>query len=106
MSANIAALLQQDDQSSAKDVLARYAAVGRLLNDRPELDDHAACQYAIWKIEAMVQELGIGTLSRFGLTPADIPAMVELAKKASSMRYNPVKLSDQSLAAALAVAIG
>lgn len=105
MSANIAALLQ-DGEAKGRETLARYAAIGRLLNNRPELDDHAACQYAIWKIEAMVQELGIGTLSRFGLKAEDIPPMVELAKKASSMRYNPVKLSDESLAAALAVAIG
>jgi alcohol dehydrogenase class IV len=106
ISANIAALLLQRQDPARTRTLARYAEIGRLLADRPELNGATACQYAIWKIEAMVQELAIGTLSRFGLSAGDIPAMVELAKKASSMRFNPVTLSDESLAAALAVAIG
>jgi alcohol dehydrogenase class IV len=106
ISANMAALLPHADDSAARQKLTRYATIGRLLAGRPELNDSTACQYAIWKTEAMVQELAIPTLSRFGLQPQDILPMVALAKKASSMRYNPVALSDDALAAALKIAIG
>lgn len=105
MRANITALLEQADEPASQPTLMRYAQVGRLLAHRPELDDTSARQYGIWKIEAMVEELGIAKLSQFGLKGEDIPAMVELAKRASSMRFNPVKLSDEALSGALSVAI-
>jgi len=105
MRANVTALLEHADKPASQPTLRRYAQIGRLLAHRPELDDTSAYQYGIWKIEAMVEELAIPKLSRFGLKTEDIPAMVELAKRASSMRYNPVKLSDEALAGALSSAI-
>ena len=44
-----------------------------------------------------VRELELPSLSTFGVTESDIPPMVDLAKRASSMRYNPVELSDDAL---------
>ena len=46
----------------------------------------------------LVAELKLPRLSAFGLTESDIAPMVDLAKRASSMRYNPVALSDDALA--------
>ncbi len=46
----------------------------------------------------LVAEMKLPGLSTFGFKSTDIPSMVELAKRASSMRYNPVMLDDASLA--------
>ena len=45
----------------------------------------------------LVRELKLPPLSTFGMTEADIDPMVEFAKRASSMRYNPVVLPDDAL---------
>ena len=45
----------------------------------------------------LVGELRLPGLSTFGVTEADVGPMVDLAKRASSMRYNPVVLSDVAL---------
>jgi alcohol dehydrogenase class IV len=49
------------------------------------------------RCRALVRELGLPSLSTFGVTAADIEPMVALAKQASSMRYNPVTLPDAAL---------
>ena len=48
---------------------------------------------------------GWGQGRNFGLREGDIPNMIALARKASSMRFNPVVLSDEALSAALRNAI-
>jgi alcohol dehydrogenase class IV len=45
----------------------------------------------------LVRELKLPGLSTFGANDADLPAMAEFAKRASSMRFNPVTLDDQAL---------
>jgi len=50
-------------------------------------------------------EMGIPPLSHFGVAESDIPAMVELAQRSSSMKYNPVALDDAALSGVLASAI-
>ncbi|MEA2709197.1 MAG: hypothetical protein QOF78_1798 [Phycisphaerales bacterium] len=45
----------------------------------------------------LVRELNLPSLSTFGLNEQRVPSMVELAKRASSMRYNPVELPDDVL---------
>jgi alcohol dehydrogenase class IV len=52
----------------------------------------------------LVRQLKIPSLSRCGLQPGDVSGMVALARKASSMRYNPVVLSDETLAQVLSTA--
>jgi alcohol dehydrogenase class IV len=44
-------------------------------------------------------------LKQFGLKAEDIPAMTALARKASSMKFNPVVLSDEALAQAMQAAM-
>jgi alcohol dehydrogenase class IV len=45
----------------------------------------------------LVAQLKVPRLGKFGIAESDVPAMVDLARRASSMRYNPVELSDESL---------
>jgi alcohol dehydrogenase class IV len=45
----------------------------------------------------LVRELGLPSLREFGVAEHHIDPMVALAKQASSMRYNPVTLSDDAL---------
>jgi len=45
----------------------------------------------------LVNEFQIPSLREFGLQPEGFDELVALARQSSSMRYNPVKLSDESL---------
>ena len=102
--ANVAALRAE---SPDHPVLARYAAVGWwLARDRASLSDSDLTDAAVRGTADLARDLNIPPLSTFGLTPADVPGLVALARKASSMRYNPVVLSDEALAEALRRAIG
>jgi alcohol dehydrogenase class IV len=49
--------------------------------------------------------LRIPRLNSFGLTSEKISVLAELAEKASSMRYNPVVLSQQTLCEILEKAV-
>ena len=101
MAANIAALRTQ---SVRHPVLERYADVGRSLR-RQAGRDEAAADAGVDEAAALVADLHIPPLGRFGLTPARFPEMVALARQSSSMRYNPVVLSDQALAECLSRAL-
>jgi alcohol dehydrogenase class IV len=46
----------------------------------------------------LVRDLKLPPLGRFDIQDSDIAPMVNLAKRASSMRYNPVPLPDETLA--------
>jgi alcohol dehydrogenase class IV len=87
-------------QSPGHPVLARYATVGRALS-HGHVEEHQAIDNAIAETASLVRDLKIPPLGTFGLTPAAVPAMVQLARKASSMRFNPVALSDEALAGIL-----
>jgi alcohol dehydrogenase class IV len=94
IAANLAALREQ---SPDHPVIARYAIVGRALAN----DERATDAAAVERTASLAADLNIPRLGTFGLTPADVPAMVALARKASSMRFNPVTLSDDALAGVL-----
>jgi alcohol dehydrogenase class IV len=100
--ANIAALRAERPDHPT---LARYATVGRALASRPDLSSDAALEATVNETARLARDLRIPPLSAFGLTPADIPELVGLARKSSSMRYNPVVLPDDALASALTMAI-
>jgi alcohol dehydrogenase class IV len=102
MAANVEALRRQ---SPAHPTLARYAAVGRIMAGDPSLPDGGAIEAAAAGAARLVRDLDIPRLGRFGLEPAGVPEMVALARKASSMRFNPVTLSDAVLGDILAGAI-
>ena len=93
MEANIAAARSLGDD----DVLGRYTEIARILTNAPSAapEDGAA-----W-VRALVQDLAIPPLSSFGVTPAVIQELVGTAKNTSSMKGNPLPLSDDTLTAIL-----
>jgi alcohol dehydrogenase class IV len=98
IAANVAAL---QAESPDHPVLARYATIGRALVRDERVGDADAIDHAVARTAALAADLEIPRLGGFGLTPRDVPAMVVLARKASSMRFNPVTLTDEALAGIL-----
>jgi len=102
MAANVHALRAED---SRHPVLTRYATVGRLLTDKPELGDSDAIDAGIRFVADLAEVIGIPRLRKFGVKAERVGEMVALARKASSMRYNPVALSDEALTRVLTDAL-
>ena len=99
MEANLRAVRMRQPQSPA---LVRYAEIARILTGR---SDAAAEDGAAW-VRALVGELGIPTLSAYGLRREHVPGVVEKARRASSMKGNPIELTPEELSEVLAKAIG
>ena len=82
-------------QSSGElSLLSRFAELGEMILG-PGGDIPSLVRWA----EDITKELGIGRLSDFGFVEDQVEELVEKAGKASSMRGNPVKLSDDILTA-------
>jgi alcohol dehydrogenase class IV len=94
MEANILAL---QAQSPDHPWLAKYARIGQTLTGKPALPATVAMDEGVRFTAGLVERLQIPRLSQFGLTSEQIPQLVALAQKASSMRYNPVELSEAGL---------
>jgi alcohol dehydrogenase class IV len=86
--------------------LARYAAIGRIVSGKSDLADESAIDALIRFVSDLVRDLRIPPLSQYGLGGGHVPEMVALARKASSMKYNPVALSDAALSQVLQKGIG
>jgi len=91
MAANSAILAERQPDSP---VLARYAEIARLLTGRA---DATPADGAAW-VADLVAALGIPPLSRYGLSEADFPALLDASARASSMKGNPVELSRDEMA--------
>lgn len=94
VAANAAALA---DQAPDHPGLDKYRELGRLLTGRTELPDDQAIEAAVRLLTQMVEQLEIPRLSDFGLQPEGFPPLIARARRSSSMRYNPVTLSDTAL---------
>jgi alcohol dehydrogenase class IV len=103
VAANIAALAAE---SARHPNLERYAELGRRLTHRPALGREEGLDACRQFLFDLVLQLRIPPLGSLGLPRAHIPDMVALARKASSMRYNPVALSDEALTQILTAAAG
>jgi alcohol dehydrogenase class IV len=97
-SANVAALRAADAEHPA---MRKYAELGRTLDGRPHGSDADAIEAGAEFLRDLVRDLSIPPLRKFGLAEADVPNMVALAKKSSSIKGNPADLSDAALAAVL-----
>jgi len=53
----------------------------------------------------LVDELQVPRLGAYGVTDADVPRIVEPARKASSMQGNPIALTDDELGEILRAAL-
>ena len=103
ISANVDAIRAR---SETDPVLNRYASVGRLLCGDKKIPEKEAIDSAICCTSDLTHQLQIPPLSQFGLSELDIMPMVQLARTASSMRYNPIELSNDALSEVLRAGIG
>ena len=92
--ANIRALSGRGDESL---LLGKYAEVGRLLIGEPAAEAGKARSALIETLTAWTDRLGLPLLSRFGMRASDIPRIVA-ESRGSSMKTNPIVLSDGELA--------
>jgi alcohol dehydrogenase len=96
--ANVAALTARDRGSVA---LPKYAIAGRLLAELPETTpDEEARSALVDTLRTWVERLEVPGLASFGLTDALIPVVVA-DSPGSSMRTNPVELTEEELTAIL-----
>ncbi|MFN8666838.1 MAG: iron-containing alcohol dehydrogenase [Gemmatimonadaceae bacterium] len=95
---NVRALRERAPDAPA---LTRYAEVARLLTGMPGA---RAEDCAPW-LAALVEELDIPRLAAFGVQRESLAPVVAAARSASSMKGNPIVLSDVELAEVLGAAV-
>ena len=78
------------DRAPEHPALRRLVEVAALLTDRPQ----AAAEDGIDWLQELTATLSIPGLLHYGLDRAEIPDLVSGAQQASSMRANPIELSD------------
>lgn len=98
LTSNISALLARAPDD---DALARHRELATLLTG----DATATIESGIAWIRQLVADLHVRPLAAHGLAAADLPTLVDRARRASSMRGNPIVLTDSELHAALAAAL-
>jgi alcohol dehydrogenase class IV len=90
MRANVSALRARMADSPA---LSRYDEVAQLLSG----DQAARATDGVHWVEQLCAELAVPGLSTIGLREQDLPDAVAKARRASSMKPNPVELTDDEL---------
>ncbi|PIE32482.1 alcohol dehydrogenase [candidate division KSB3 bacterium] len=90
MERNVCALQERQPDSPA---LARYDEIAQILTGNPS----ATSSDGVTWIQELCNALQISPLSTYGMTPDDIPALVEKATRASSMKGNPLVLTNDEL---------
>jgi alcohol dehydrogenase class IV len=90
MEANLRAL---QERASGSPVLARFTELARLLTGNPE----ASAEDSITWVKDLCADLHIPPLSAYGVTPADFAAIVAPSRRSSSMKGNPIELTDEEL---------
>ena len=98
MQTNLHALRTRQPGSPA---LERYAEAARLLTASPAAHSEAGVEF----IASLCHQLSIRPLGEFGLQPAHFPLLVQQAQQSSSMKGNPIRLTDEELTAILAAAV-
>jgi alcohol dehydrogenase class IV len=96
--ANLAALTERDPENP---ILARFEEVARALTGRTD----ARASDAVDWLDSVREELDIPRLGVYGMAESDVPILVAQARRASSMRGNPIELTDGELTAILRAAI-
>ena len=91
MEMNVRALAERMPESPA---LRRYDEVARLLTG----DAQATASDGLGWMMALCRDLSIQPLRTYGITQEDIPLLVEKAAQASSMKANPIALTEEELA--------
>jgi alcohol dehydrogenase class IV len=95
---NIRALRDRDPNGLT---LRKYGEASRILTGNP----HAQPEDVIAWAADLCRELGIPPLRSYGITTAQVPELVANAAKASSMKANPIVLTEAELTEVLERAI-
>jgi len=80
-------------RAPAGEALSRYDEVARLLTGKP----HATAPDGVSWIGALCRKLEIPRLHTYGVTAEHTPQLVEAAQKTSSMKGNPITLTNEEL---------
>ncbi len=96
--ANIQAMNEREPDNPA---LKKYAEAGRLLAGRPAAGDEEARRALVERLEDWTRRLGLEPLSAAGVGAGDIDRIVAHCR-GSSMKTNPVVLTDSEIADILA----
>lgn len=87
---NIQALAEREPENPS---LARYVIVSQMLTG----DKEATLEDGIGWLEQLCRDLHIPGLSAYGLTTVDLAAVVGKARHASSMKGNPIELTESEM---------
>jgi len=82
--------------------LARYGEIARLLTGNPQAD---SADGIAW-LEETVRRLNVPPLSHYGMSLADTARLVDKAARASSMKANPIELTEAELSEVLEEGMG
>ena len=94
MEANLIALRERAPHT---ETVRRYDEIARLLTG----SEHAGAAEGIAWVGHLCAHLRIPALRRYGITPNDFPVLVANASNASSMKANPIPLTDEEMKATL-----
>jgi alcohol dehydrogenase class IV len=94
MEANIQALRESSPSSPA---LSRYREAAAIVTGNKD----AGAEDGVEWVQNLCRDLAIPPLSRFGIKSDDIATIVDKAKNSSSMKGNPVELSEKELSGIL-----
>jgi len=94
METNVRALLGRESGSA---VLSRYDEVAQLLTGQTT----ARASDGVKWVQDLCATLKVPSLTEFGLAEREFPAVIVKAQKSSSMKGNPIKLTDDELLAIL-----
>lgn len=92
--ANLRAIQTRQPQNPALD---RYRIAAVILTG----NSNASPEDGLEVIQAIAAELKLPGLSSYGLSPADYPQLIEASRNSSSMRGNPISLTEEELEAIL-----
>jgi len=98
MAANLRALQAHAPQHPA---LGRYKEIGQILTGAPSAGAAAGVSW----VQELCAALAMPQLGAFGVTRNDFAAIVAQAQQASSMKANPLPLTDEALTAVLEQAL-
>jgi alcohol dehydrogenase class IV len=90
MEANLQALERRDPRS---ELLTRYREVSVILTGNPQ----ASAEDGVRWVSELVSALRIPPLSEFGVRAEALPELADKAAKASSMRANPIPLTQREI---------
>lgn len=89
MEVNLTALKREQQTH----LLKKYKEAACILTQNQSAREEEGVEWA----KNMVRDLHIPSLSAYGISPSDFPALIEKARNASSMKGNPVLLNDSEL---------